>query len=258
MNTKIQRLNRLIELLETMNGSSVKELAALLGVSEMTIRRDLKLLAENKVVKTSAGTAIYNPQNQIKKFTGEYELVRAARQHDQEKERIGRRAAEMIQPGDTILIDTGSTTIKMVPFISSGRSLTAICYNANILNGLMGKGISLIFAGGYFHSNTQMFESEEGIALIRRTRAEKAFISAAGVHQTLGVTCANRYEIAMKEAVIDTSRQKILLADSSKFGVVKSSYFTDLTAFHTVITDKSLPDEWKEYFKEAGIELYLV
>lgn len=258
MNTKIRRLNQLIALLQTMDGSSVKDLANLLQVSEMTIRRDLKLLMQNQIVKNVSGAAIYNPQNQLQKFDEDYELVNADKVHNQEKERIGLHAAGLIEPGDTVIIDTGSTTVKMVPYIKSDKNLTVICYNTNILADLLKKNLSLVFAGGYFHPNTQMFESEEGIALIRRVRAKKAFISAAGIHDQLGVTCANHYEIAMKQAAISSASQKILLADSSKFDMVKSAYFADLPIFQTIITDTALSATWQDRIHSSGIELLMV
>lgn len=258
MNTKIRRLNQLIALLQTMDGSSVKDLANLLEVSEMTIRRDLKLLTQNQVVKNVSGAAIYNPQNQLQKFDEDYELIHADKVHNEEKDRIGRCAAGLIEPEDTIIIDTGSTTEKMVPYIKNDKKLTVICYNTNILADLLKKNLSLVFAGGYFHSNTQMFESEEGIALIRRVRAKKAFISAAGIHDHLGVTCANHYEIAMKQAAISSSSQKILLADSSKFDMVKSAYFTDLSTFQTIITDTDLSADWQNRINNSNIELMMV
>ena len=94
----------------------------------------------------------------------------------------------------------------------------------------------------------------EGISLIKNTRASKVFVSAAGVHETLGVTCSNNYEVATKKAILNSSFEKILLLHSEKFGKVNSSYFADLNEFDTIITDANLSDEWKNRIDSLKIK----
>jgi DeoR family deoxyribose operon repressor len=120
------------------------------------------------------------------------------------------------------------------------------------------KNWKLVFPGGYFHNNTLMFESPEGIEIIKRIRANKAFISAAGVSEKLGVTCATDYEKETKKAIIDSSDVKILLIDSTKFGKVKISHFADLTDFDIIITDIGIPKKFVEIIKSLGIKLYII
>jgi DeoR family deoxyribose operon repressor len=138
-------------------------------------------------------------------------------------------------------------------------AVTILCFALNILVEIYRKkNCNPIFSGGYFHENTLMFESQEGLSLIRRTRADKAFISAAGVHAELGVTCANPYEIETKKSVLGSSKTKILLTDSSKFGKTKIAYFADLNEFDMVITDSEITDEYREAIKGLGIGLVIV
>jgi DeoR family deoxyribose operon repressor len=103
-----------------------------------------------------------------------------------------------------------------------------------------------------------MFESPEGINLISRTRSDKAFVSAAGVHAELGVTCANPYELETKKAILSSSKTKILLVDSSKFGKTKIAYFADLRDFDMVITDTEIPTEYSTIIKNLDITLITV
>ena len=134
-----------------------------------------------------------------------------------------------------------------------------MCYTTNVLMELRYKtGVNPLFCGGIYHRGVEMFESPEGIKFIERTRANKAFLSAAGVHRELGVTCANEYEVPTKRAVIQSSAERILVADSSKFNKIKASYFCDLSDIHVVITDRGLSDEWQEHIREKEITLYLV
>ncbi|GAA0077480.1 DeoR family transcriptional regulator [Clostridium sp. CTA-5] len=259
MNKKFQRANKLIEILKEKNGASVKELAAILGVSEMTIRRDLNVLKANNIVSNVYGATIYNPANNIEKLSTSYDINNELIRQEKEKAKIGKAAASLILEGDIIIIDAGTTTEKLAQSINDDIKLTALFYNINILLALKNKqNIKLIFSGGYFHPNTQMFESTEGISLIKNIRATKVFISAAGIHEQLGVTCSNNYEVPTKRAIIGSSLEKILLVDSEKFGIVKSSYFANLNEFNTIITDSNIPKEWIEHIQNLGIKLIIV
>ncbi|ROR31881.1 DeoR family transcriptional regulator [Mobilisporobacter senegalensis] len=259
MSKKLERMNQLISIIKEKNGASVKELAQMFNVSEMTIRRDLHILNSNHVVNNVYGATIYNPSNTLDNLDKNYTLLAAKVKRDSEKSRIGKYAVSLIENNDIIIIDSGSTTEKLATNIPSSIKATVLCFNFNILNSLSDKeNINLIFAGGYFHPNTQMFESPEGISLIRNIRATKVFVSAAGIHEKLGITCANNYEAPTKNAILHSAAEKILLADSSKFGQVKSSYFADLCDFQKIISDINLPTSWIDHIKKLGIDLVMV
>lgn len=258
MNKKLQRTNKIINILKEKNGATVKELALTLGVSEMTIRRDLEVLKSNNIINNVYGAAIYNPSNSIEKLESFYNIENELIKNENEKIKIGKLAASLINEDDIIIIDTGTTTEKLAEFIDNNKNISVLIYNTNILMALSKKkNIQLIFSGGYFHPNTMMFESPEGISLIEKTRATKVFVSAAGVHENLGITCSNNYEVLTKQAIIKSSLEKILLVDSQKFGVVKSSYFADLNDFNTIITDSGINEEWKNKINALGIKLII-
>jgi DeoR family deoxyribose operon repressor len=238
---------------------SVKELSKKLEVSEMTIRRDLRELSKSNIVTLIPGGAILKKNSLIDKDEEKYLIQAAESLMLEEKIKISRKAASLIEPNDVIVIDTGSTTENLPKFIPENMPLTIICYTLNVLfNVYENKNWKLVFPGGYFHNNTLMFESLEGIGIIKRIRANKAFISAAGVSEKLGVTCATDYEKETKRAVIDSSDVKILLIDSTKFGKVKISHFADLTDFDIIITDTGISKEFVNIIKNIGIKLYIV
>jgi len=258
MSKKTERMNRLIDILKIRSFVSIKELASILNVSEMTVRRDIRLLEANRIADNVDGTAVYNSAHSVARFENEYSLMVEAERQDSQKEIIGKYAADMVEKNDIIILDTGSTTERIVPYLSPNSNITAICYNINILIELRRRvGVEMIFSGGYYHPNTQMFESPEGIQFISRMRAQKVFVSAAGVHEQLGVTCANGYEIPMKQAILRSSLKKILVADSSKFGKLKQAYFCDLTEIDAVVTDSGLSDHWRQLIDTMGIELHI-
>jgi DeoR family transcriptional regulator, deoxyribose operon repressor len=238
---------------------SIKELSKRLEVSEMTIRRDLQELSKSNIVTLIPGGAILKKNPPMNKGEEKYLIQAAESLMLEEKIKISRKAASLIEPNDVIVIDTGSTTENLPKFIPENMSLTVICYALNILfNVYENKNWKLIFPGGYFHGDTLMLESPEGIEIIKRIRANKAFISAAGVSEKLGVTCATAYEKETKKVVIESSDKKILLVDSTKFGKIKISHFADLTDFDIIITDTGISKEFVNIIKNIGIKLYIV
>ncbi|MBU4047570.1 DeoR/GlpR family DNA-binding transcription regulator, partial [bacterium] len=120
------------------------------------------------------------------------------------------------------------------------------------------KNWKLVFPGGYFHKNTLMFESPEGIEIIKKIRANIAFVAVGGISEKLELTTPTSYEKETKRAIIQSSNKKILLVDSSKFGKIKISHFADLTDFDIVITDSGISKEYEEIIKNIGIKLYIV
>lgn len=256
---KNNRVNYLLNRLSIDGFSSIKELSKKLEVSEMTIRRDLLELSKSNIVTLIPGGAILKKNPPMDKDEEKYLIQAAESLMLEEKIKISRKAASLIKPNDVIVIDTGSTTENLPKFIPENMPLTVICYALNILfNVYENKNWKLIFPGGYFHGDTLMLESPEGIEMIKRIRANKSFISAAGVSEKLGVTCATAYEKETKRAVIESSDIKILLVDSSKFGKIKISHFADLTDFNIVITDSGISKECEEIVKNIGIKLYIV
>ena len=221
----------------------------------MTIRRDLKILEDNGIINNLYGSAIYNPKNQNDPSL--YNLSVATYSHKEAKDRIGKFCASLINNDDTIILDTGSTIEYIARYIDQSLKIKALCVTNNVLQYLVrNENFSIIFPGGFLHHNTQMFESEESISMINKTRANKVFISAAGVHEKLGVTAANLYEIQTKKACIKSGAEVYLVCDSSKFNAVKSAYFADLKDFDAIITDTDISTEWEEKINNIGIKLY--
>ena len=259
MNKKNERINKIVNILKVSNVLSIHELADQLNVSEMTIRRDLTVLEEDKVIRLLHGGAVLNPNSRIESNKKKYQISSEESINLEAKIRIGQKAASLIEPDDIIIIDSGSTTEHVAKSIPQGIPLTVLCYALNILVETHNKTkCRLIFGGGYFHDNTLMFESPEGLELIRRNRANKAFISAGGVNDKLGVTCYNPYEMETKRGVIGSSLSRILLVDSSKFGKICPAYFADLDDFNVVISDTGIPDDYRNIIQDAGITLHVV
>ena len=257
MGKKEKRLTEFVNILKDKKYTPIRELADLLSVSEMTIRRDLKILEGKQILRNIDGVIIYDP-NSFKNEENQYDLLTEIDKQFLQKVNIGKYAASLIEDGETIMIDTGTTTQHIPANISSDLEITALSYNINILSELRKNSkIKILFAGGYFYPNTEMFASKQGVRFIEGIRAQKAFISAAGVHESLGLTCRNSYEVSTKNAVIRSSIKKILVADSSKFGIIRSEYFNDLDIIDEVVTDSNISEEWKKILKDKEIKLHI-
>lgn len=255
MSKKASRQTELLRVIEAQGLLPIKTLSSILRVSEMTVRRDLQALQK----PAQAQGLLPNEVGKGIGSTSDYSLLQALEKANRQKNRIGLFAASLIMPNDVVIIDTGSTTARILPHIPADKNLTILCYNANVMLELRYKaGIQLLFCGGVYHQNTEMFESPESIKFIERIRANKVFISAAGIHKKLGITCANAHEVPTKNAVMRSSQERILVADSGKFGQLRSSYFCGLNEINTVVTDSQLGDDWQIYIKEKGIGLHLV
>jgi DeoR family deoxyribose operon repressor len=225
----------------------------------MTVRRDLSILERQNLVKTLHGSAVFNPGGSVSTGEIEYSLTAAESKHADEKRRIGQAAASFIKQDEVVIVDTGTTTKYIAKYLPVGFHYTVICYNLNILlEATKLKGVEVVFAGGYYHENTTMFASPEGLQLIRNNRAGIAFISAAGVSLELGLTCANAYETDTKRAAIGSSLRKILVADSSKFGRVQPYHFAEPGDFNTIITDTMIDTHYLREFEKRGIEVITV
>lgn len=250
MGKKDIRMSLIIETLKANPNISIKDLAEKYMVSEMTIRRDLDYICKNELLNIS------KPYYDI---TSDYMFSNEQIKHYEQKERIAQFAVSLINQEDVIIIDSGTTTSVLSKLIPEDINITALCYNFQVLNQLHTKpNISIIFAGGYYHPNDQMFESAEGVSLIQRIRANKMFVSASGIHKELGITCANNYEVVTKRSGLNSSYVKILLADSSKFGTIKQGYFAQLNDVDVIVTDNDLSNSWKQFIAEQGIKLHLV
>lgn len=259
MNRKTQRMNQLMDILKMRGFVSIRELSQTLGVSEMTVRRDLKILEENRVAENIYGTSVYNPGHNVRKNEADsYDLLGAVEQLGARRESVARLAATLVERGDVIMIDAGNTTGRMAAFLPGNSQLTVVCSDINILMELRrSTGLQLLAPGGRFHADTGVFESEEGVHFVRGIRAQKLFLSASGVHETLGVTGRYSYQVPMKRAMLEGALQRILVADSAKFGLVEPSHLCELSDLSAVVSDSGLSPEWKERIEQMGIALYL-
>jgi DeoR family deoxyribose operon repressor len=238
MSKKTTRLARLKEVVADRKILHIKDAAALLEVSEMTVRRDVR---DNPTLFAFLGGHIVS--------VGEgspdapYELAKASDAHASAKRLACEHAAKYIRDGDTIFIDCGSTLTYLVDLIPDDFKITAVCYAMNIAERLMRKpNVSMILLGGLFHPSSASFSGDPGLETVKHIGINVAFLSAAGVDLDRGVTCAQFHEAPVKKAVIAIAQRRYLIADNSKMGVQKPAFFASMDVFNALITEDGAID----------------
>ncbi len=234
------RLQELARVLGERGSLHLREAAALLGVSEMTVRRDV---AERSDLITYLGGHLLAADGM--NGAARYALSAEEKSHTAAKIAVCTRAAELIKDGDTIFIDCGSTTPHLAAHINRGMRLTAICYSLNVADILSrNSDLRVILLGGLWHSASASFSSDENLELVRKIGINKAFISAAGVDVTRGVSCVQFHEVAVKQAAMARSVENYLVVDSSKFGQVKPAFFSRIEDFDGIVVDDGISREF--------------
>lgn len=239
MDKKVQsRLQRLAFLLTQMDKLHLRDAAEILNVSEMTIRRDINNAEAESGIMLLGGYIVNDLQ---KKENGQYQIFEQETKYIAEKMEVGRMAASLVQDGDVVFFDCGST----IPFIASQIDptikFTALCCSINTFLVLQENRLcDVILCGGRYSRDNSFFTSVRNDSEIDMICTTKAFISAAGIDAEKGVTCFNFDESKTKLKAMQKTKQSILVVDSHKIGKVQQAYIADINAFDLVLCDKPL------------------
>ena len=231
-----ERLARLRSAVDDGRALHLKEAAQMLGVSEMTVRRDL---ASPGAPLSYLGGYIVSLGN----FPSgsRYSLDQQQASHSQAKLEAGRHAARLVEAGDTLFIDCGTTMPHLASGLPRDIALTVVCYSLNIATVAARRpNTQVVLLGGLYHVSSESFFSEEALAMLRRLGVNKAFISAGGVHAHRGASCSNFHEVPVKQAALRSAVHSYLVVDGSKLGQLKPAFFSPLSAFERIITDSSV------------------
>jgi len=255
MDIPAERRVRILHLLKEKGIVRVDELSQDLDVSVITVRRDLASLENEGLLERTHGGAI-GANIKVK----EASYLDKGRLNRDVKKRIARKAAELLSPGETVFINSGSTTSLVLAEIVRIPGLTIITNNVSALHNLeTGPDIDLILTGGTFRAGTGCLVGEETLSRLSQSYPAAAIIGVDGISFRRGLTSHNPHEAAVTRKMIEqTSGRVILTADSSKIGSLSLHHICGLSAVSVLITD-SLPDpSMKEDFLQAGVELIVL
>lgn len=234
--------------------ASVPELSQFLNVSESTIRRDLKELEEEKLLRRTHGGAI-----SLQNVNFEPSFNEKEDKFQKEKKAIARKAMEFIEEEDTILLDSGTTTFQLVKELYVFSRLTVVTNSLVFAQELQDvPGIEVVIVGGNVRKETCALVGPIAESALSMMRVDKAFIATNGFEVEGGLTTPNLLEAATKRKMIEMSKQVILLADHSKAEKTTFAKFAEIDKIDKCIMDAHTPKSFVRKLEEAGIDVYLV
>jgi DeoR family transcriptional regulator, fructose operon transcriptional repressor len=243
---------QIVELL-TRNGSggvSVHWLADHFGVSEMTIRRDLDWLEERAALTRVHGGALSLQNGEEKPFDARLN------QSNPQKAAIGRAAAQLVKAGERILLDAGTTTQQVARNLVSLTTLTIITNNVHIASDLAPHPhIETILLGGMLKHQEMCTVGPMVTQFLAVLAVDKLFLSAAGFDDRHGISDQDLREVEVKQAMMRSARETILVCDSSKWNMVRLVRSATWGQVRRVVTDDRIPPEAVEALQAAGVEV---
>ena len=248
-----ERMNAILERLAGDGALGVSEIAGDLGVSEATIRRDLKRLAEQRLLARTHGGAV--PHGVLYELPLRY---RAARHHE-EKIRIARAAVDRIGEAGSVGLTGGTTTTEVARCLSDRPRLTVVTNALNIAAELVVRpNIKLVVIGGVARSESYELVGPLAEATLAGLNIDVAVIGADGVHVDAGLTTHHEVEAQTNRALIERARRVIVVADASKVGEAAFARICLLSAVHELVTDVRLSDDARIALEAAGLIVHVV
>jgi DeoR family transcriptional regulator of aga operon len=249
-----ERRQQILKLLDGSGRVSVTELAQRFGVSEVTIRSDLRSLAERNLVVRTHGGAVPTAR-----AVGELSLAIRSQQRVAEKERIGSAAAEMVSDGDAIILDSSSTTLEIARRLKRRHDLTIVTNSLAIaLEMHDAPGITVAMPGGTLRRDMSSLVGGNGVEMFDRFNIRKGFFGAHGITVPEGLTDVSAEEAEVKRPLVAKCHEVIAVLDATKWGRVGLASFADLSVLRCVITDKEAPADMVGQVQALGIQVVLV
>lgn len=253
MNT-FDRRNRIVELVNSRGSVLVSDIAAELSVTEVTVRADLRLLEERNLLTRFHGGAarIENMAGDAPPASAEVSLAERYQLAADPKKRIAIAAAKLVNEGDTLILDSGSTTKLLAEELARRGNITVITNSlpaAAILS--ENKDITLVVCGGTVRHKTASLHGSVAEFALRDVSANLMFVGADGLDTENGITTFNE-GFAISGVMAAASRQVVVITDSSKFGRKGFNQVLSLEQIDTVITDDGAPDEALAALRKKG------
>lgn len=250
----LDRRARIAAMVRQRGSVRVQELAELFQVSSVTIRTDLvQLEKEGALVRDRGGAVSIAQPSALVAFEQRAIL------HQEVKERIGRAAASLVAPGDTILLDAGTTVVEMVRYLPIGAQLTVVTNALNVAIELRARGETrVVLLGGTVNYETFGTLGPMAEQALDDLNVQKLFLAAETVDLTSGITDSTMEIAQVKRAMVRAARQVVLLADSSKWGRAGFIKVAPLSAVQTVVVDAGLPPSECATMERMGVNLMLV
>jgi len=247
-----ERLRQIQELIRTHQVVRVDELSRLLGVSEVTVRRDLRTMERRGLLERTRGGALATHRIRV-----EPRFLEATTTHTPEKQAIGQVAAQLVQPGDTIFMTGGTTTQQVYRHISA-PDVTVVTNHVGIAADFESGGadIDLILLGGHYRARSRSVVGIPAADTLRHFFSSRSFIGVDGMSIQDGLTAPSLGEAEMARLMIERTRgDVIVVADHSKLGAVADFVIADTTHVDVLVVDDGIGTEHRRRLQEAGVKI---
>jgi DeoR family fructose operon transcriptional repressor len=245
-----ERRQTILQLIEKKGFVSLAQLMDLVGASDSTIRRDLEVLDGSGQIRRTRGGATYVGES-LTSFD-----VRRTKATEQ-KERIAEAAAALVQTGETIILDGGTTTLEVARELA-GRSLQVVTNSIPIVNALVNSPeTELIVIGGFLYPKTGVNLGPIAVEALKSIHARRLFISVGGITAS-SLFNSNALLVETERQMIEAAEEVIVVSDSSKLGHSALAQLCSLQTVDRLITDAGITDEWRQIVDRAGVELTVV
>jgi DeoR/GlpR family transcriptional regulator of sugar metabolism len=247
------RREKILELLREDGSAKVQDLARIFKVTEVTIRQDLeKLEKEGWVIREHGGAYLKDMPDQVQAIS------LAHQDHLDKKALIAEKCMDFIEPGDTIILDAGSTTTEIAKKLRGMRRLTVITNAVNIALILGAEpGIEVIVTGGEFMPPTLSLTGQKAADFFKGLHVKKLFLATAGISLKAGLTYPSISDLVVKRAMIDAAETTYLVADSTKMGKAAFASLGALSLIDYIITDAGIDARHRQVMKDNDIELII-
>jgi DeoR family transcriptional regulator, aga operon transcriptional repressor len=232
----------------------VKDLAAHFKVSQITIRKDLEVLQGRGLLHRTHGGALVPSSGAL----NDPSLQEKEKLHRTEKMRIAQAAVRLVEEDQSILLDSGTTTMAIARALRSFRKLTVITNAVNIAAELANSEIEVILTGGTVRKNSFSLVGPLAEETLRHLSADTLFLGVDGFDTRLGLSTPNLQEAKVNRVMVEISRHVVAVCDSSKFGRRSLSTIVPPNAIHHVITDKKISKMDIQNLKDSGVSLTLI
>lgn len=248
-----QRREQMIVLLAKHGFIPISDLAAMLGVSEMTVRRDLRALEEaGQVQKVTGGGKVAGAANEPA-FLTKRVLQQA------EKQAIAKAALQLIEPGMTVGFSAGTTTWTLACMVKGFDNLTFVTNSTNIAIDLSANGWSeIILTGGNFRTPSDALVGPLAEQSIRRLHTDILFLGVHGIDPVRGISTPNLLEASVDRALMEHTDRVVVVFDHTKWDIAALAHIADLEEIDTAITDGGGGERQQAMLREAGVDVIVV
>ncbi|HCH49476.1 MAG TPA: DeoR/GlpR transcriptional regulator [Proteus sp.] len=254
MKAAVERRMEILDMVNQKGKARVEDLAELFKVSSVTIRSDLSFLEKNGYIVRSHGAAIPNTG-----FIAELSIHEKRGQNAGIKSLIGKAAATLIKDGDTVILDSGTTTREIATHLKSRENVVVMTNGLDVAMELANTtGVEVLMTGGVLRKSALSFSGSQAENSLRNFRFDKVFLGVDGFDLRVGITTHNEQEASLNRLMCDISETIIAVADSTKFSKRSCHMIREFGEIDVLVTDSGIPEEYIQELKDHKIEVIIV